>query len=79
MNIKCVKSCNGVGYEKFKKGEVRNIPKSIAEKLIKFGYGESAGGKDTDTQTTKGGKNKGDNNDNSEGKDEGGANEGDKE
>lgn len=40
MEIKCRVNCNGIGYENFKAGEIREISKETAEKLIDFGYAE---------------------------------------
>lgn len=38
MKIKCIVSCNGVGYEHFNIGEERDIEKQTAKTLVDFGY-----------------------------------------
>lgn len=39
MKVKALIDCVGVGYE-FKKGEVKEVKKPIADLLIQFGYAE---------------------------------------
>lgn len=39
MKVKALINCCGVGYE-FKKDEVKEVKKTIADVLIKFGYVE---------------------------------------
>jgi hypothetical protein len=38
MRVKAIINCTGEGYKNFKKGEVRNLKKDIAKKLIDFNY-----------------------------------------
>lgn len=52
MKVKAIEDCTGVGYEDFSKGETRNLKKTIAEKLINFGYAEEIKTK-TKKSTTK--------------------------
>jgi hypothetical protein len=40
MKVKALLNCNGVGYENFKKDEIRNLPKKLAEVLVKYKYVE---------------------------------------
>jgi hypothetical protein len=39
LKVKALIDCVGVGYE-LKKGDEANLPKSLAEKLVRFGYAE---------------------------------------
>ncbi|WP_187252125.1 MULTISPECIES: hypothetical protein [unclassified Geobacillus] len=39
MKVKALIDCVGVGYD-LKAGEEANLPKELAEKLIRFGYVE---------------------------------------
>lgn len=41
MRVRALVHCTGRGYEDFKPGEERKLPKKLAELLIKFGYAES--------------------------------------
>lgn len=41
MKVRCLENCTGVGYEKFKVGEERELPEALAKKLINFGYVEA--------------------------------------
>lgn len=42
MKVKCIlkEGINGAGYENMQFGEVRDLPKEIAEILISFNYAE---------------------------------------
>jgi len=39
MKVKVVIDCVGIGYE-LKVGDISDLPKELAEKLIRFGYVE---------------------------------------
>jgi hypothetical protein len=39
MNVKALMDCKGVGYD-LKKGEETDLPKHLAELLVRFGYVE---------------------------------------
>jgi hypothetical protein len=39
MKVKALIDCIGIGYD-LKKGDEANLPKELAEKLIRFGYVE---------------------------------------
>jgi hypothetical protein len=39
MKVKTLIDCGGIGYD-LKKGDEANLPKELAEKLIRFGYVE---------------------------------------
>jgi hypothetical protein len=39
MKVKALIDCVGIGYN-LKKGDEANLPKKLAEKLIRFGYVE---------------------------------------
>jgi hypothetical protein len=39
MKVKALVDCIGIGYD-LKKGDEANLPKELAEKLIRFGYVE---------------------------------------
>jgi hypothetical protein len=41
MKVKVLIDCVGIGYD-LKKGDEANLPKELAEKLIRFGYVEEA-------------------------------------
>lgn len=38
MKVQAIIHCTGKGYRDFKPGEIRELPKKIAELLIQFGY-----------------------------------------
>ncbi|KRU46288.1 hypothetical protein [Clostridium sporogenes] len=40
MKVKAKIECTGEGYKDFHIGEIRNLPKQLAEKLIAFSYAE---------------------------------------
>ena len=40
MKVKALENIDGIGYEDFNKGEVRNLKKDLADKLISFNYVE---------------------------------------
>ncbi|BDR80689.1 hypothetical protein N072000002_09450 [Clostridium tetani] len=42
MKVIALINCTGIGYEDFKKDEIRELPKELAEKLINFGYAEKS-------------------------------------
>jgi hypothetical protein len=40
LKVRCIINCTGPGYENFKTGEIRNMRKDLADKLILFRYAE---------------------------------------
>lgn len=40
VKVKSLIHCTGLGYKDFKRGEIRDLRKEIAEKLLKIGYVE---------------------------------------
>lgn len=38
MKVQALINCTGIGYKDFKKEEIRNLPKKLADKLLKANY-----------------------------------------